>query len=888
MVAHLSDLLERAEAAAALVGRDPARAYRLAADVAVEARAARAWDAAAVALRAAARAASWQGEHTEASRRIREAMAAARRPAGSARLVEVQTTAAHLWFLQGSRSRALRVLDDAGRSARGDQRLKVAAQRAVLLWHMGRHGEAAGLLQQVRDGAGGELRADALVNLGGVLGEQARYDEAEAALRDAARAYEDLELHHDAAAVALHNLAHLYALAGRIPASLEVFDDVERRLDTLGAPVAWLLVGRAQVLLAANLVGEALEAAERATAGLDRRAPLDLRAEAWWRLASARHRQGDAAGAASAAANAARLFQRLRSAPRAAMARRLEVRSMVLVGGPTPVLLARARAIAAELAASGLAADAVEAGVEAIELAAALGRVDAAATERVNVRAGRGRGPALLRARAWYGEAVALAALGDVPKARQALDRGLRLLDDHRASLGSTELRAQASGHGAELAELGVRLAVERGRPADLLRWAERWRAGALWRRPVVPGELAAELAALRWARAERAEADAAGRDVAALLRRESELEATVRRITRQAAGAEGGAPRVVGGVAALDLGCLRAALGGRALVEVVQQGGQLHAVVVAAERCTLHRLGEAALATAEVAALGFALRRLGRPGRQAALDASRASAEHALAELDAMLLGPLARRLGVRDVVVVPTAALHGVPWPSLPTLAGRAVTVVPSSAWWAAGCQAATGSGGTAEKPVRGAGDTVLVAGPGLPGAEKEVRALARRYAGATVLTGSAATATATAKALDGAALAHLACHGRFRADNPLFSSLELADGPLTVYDLESLGGAPQHVVLSACDSGVSATRPGDELLGVLSSLFALGTRLVVASVVPVPDLDTGALMVAFHDALLAGQPPPAALAWAAAAVDPSTPGGFVTRTAFVCFGD
>ena len=38
-----------------------------------------------------------------------------------------------------------------------------------------------------------------------------------------------------------------------------------------------------------------------------------------------------------------------------------------------------------------------------------------------------------------------------------------------------------------------------------------------------------------------------------------------------------------------------------------------------------------------------------------------------------------------------------------------------------------------------------------------------------------------------LGGVALAHLACHGAFRSDNPLFSSLRVADGDLTVYDLE-----------------------------------------------------------------------------------------------------
>ena len=49
-----------------------------------------------------------------------------------------------------------------------------------------------------------------------------------------------------------------------------------------------------------------------------------------------------------------------------------------------------------------------------------------------------------------------------------------------------------------------------------------------------------------------------------------------------------------------------------------------------------------------------------------------------------------------------------------------------------------------------------------------------------------------------------AHLACHGSFRADNPLFSSLLLADGGLTVHDVESLGAGPRELVLSACDSG------------------------------------------------------------------------------------
>ena len=163
----------------------------------------------------------------------------------------------------------------------------------------------------------------------------------------------------------------------------------------------------------------------------------------------------------------------------------------------------------------------------------------------------------------------------------------------------------------------------------------------------------------------------------------------------------------------------------------------------------------------------------------------------------------------------------------------------------------------------------------------------ALALRYPDAEVLAGAGAAVDRVAAALDGATLAHLACHGRFRSDNPMFSCLEVADGPLTVYDLERVRRPPASVVLSACDSGVPATRPGDEILGLLSALLSLGTRAVVASVVPVPDLDTTPLMLALHDRLAAGDGLATALLRARDAVDPATPTGFVARSAFVCFG-
>jgi CHAT domain-containing protein len=134
--------------------------------------------------------------------------------------------------------------------------------------------------------------------------------------------------------------------------------------------------------------------------------------------------------------------------------------------------------------------------------------------------------------------------------------------------------------------------------------------------------------------------------------------------------------------------------------------------------------------------------------------------------------------------------------------------------------------------------------------------VRRLAERYPDAVVLLDGAATSERVLEAMDGAWLVHVAAHGVFRADSPLFSALELDDGPLTVYDLERLRRAPYRVVLSSCDSAVGAPSGADEILGVVSALMALGSAGVVASVVPVDDPGTVPFMLALHERIGQGR--------------------------------
>ncbi|GFJ88407.1 CHAT domain-containing protein [Phytohabitans rumicis] len=154
------------------------------------------------------------------------------------------------------------------------------------------------------------------------------------------------------------------------------------------------------------------------------------------------------------------------------------------------------------------------------------------------------------------------------------------------------------------------------------------------------------------------------------------------------------------------------------------------------------------------------------------------------------------------------------------------------------------------------------IVAAGPHLPGADREARAVAAIH-GASALTGPAATVEAVTAAMDGADLAHLAAHGSAYAHNPLFSSLRFADGPLMVYDLERLARVPHTVVLAACDSGRSVVYPGDELLGLAATFLSLGAAALVASVLPVLDAETAPFMAGFHERLAGGDPPAAALA-------------------------
>ena len=418
-----------------------------------------------------------------------------------------------------------------------------------------------------------------------------------------------------------------------------------------------------------------------------------------------------------------------------------------------------------------------------------------------------------------------------------ACDRGLALLDLHLRTLGATELRTLATANGAELVGMVLRHAVRRGDARLFLKWSERWRATVLRITPVRPSpdsDLVAELAALRHVAA-RLDSAPDSRTAAPMLQRERRrLEVAVRgRVLHTPGAATGNAEPFV-------TADLIEQLGDTDLLELTDVDGQLYAVMVIAGRLRLEHVGPTQAAIHSLGHALFALRREGSGRGSHRLDLAQIGLR-----LEAKLLGDSVRLLRGGPVVVVPTGRLQAVPWSLMPSLRERATAVAPSASAWLRARRAIQPQ----EQRV------VLVGGPRLATGHAEVRHLAKQYPDAAVLSDGGAVAEQVMAAMDGAWLVHMAAHGTFRADSPLFSAIELDDGPLTVYDLERLKQAPYRVVLSSCDSAVGVAVGADELLGLVSALISLGSAGVVASVVPVNDPATVPLMLALHDHLRAG---------------------------------
>jgi tetratricopeptide (TPR) repeat protein len=877
-------LAERASEARRLAELKPAEAVAVATDVIDQARRDRDYVSWAAAEQALGVAALRMEDPDTALRHLRAAVRLGQRSGSAEAAAEARAGLARALNIRGQSRQALRQIEAALAGLTGVARARAQAQRGAILSLLGRIDEAlpdyhAALAAMRR--AGDYVWVEKLLaNRAVIYGYRQEFTAAEHDLREAERLCAEYDLPLPAGYVH-QNLGWISGLRGDAPAALHHFDLAEQRLREHGVPVGEVLADRAELLLSVRLLAEARQTAAEAVREFEQQRRNITLPEARLLLAQADLMDNQPGPALTQARAAMREFGQQGRLRWAALARYTVLRAQVAAGpeaGATPTVRSAERA-ADDLSAAGWARSALQARLLAGELALSQGRPGRAEEQFTAAAQQRRRGPALQRGQAWHAEAQRRWAAGDRRGASSAARTALRVFDEHWTGLGATDLRAHAAGYRADVASFGLRMAFTSGRPGTVLEWAEQGRASLLMHRPVRPPAdpaLAAALLELRATVSEIFRARGAGGSTGALARRQLTLERWIRDYHRRLPAGGSTGPGPARSLARSLSRALPAALGDAALLEFVQLDGVLSVVTVAGGRIRQRRLGPAEQVATLVSRARFALHRLARQQASAAsLDAARVLLADAAAQLDRLLLGPVITETRDRPLVVVPAGALQSLPWPILPSCAGRPVTVTPSAALW-------LGDRADAER----SGPVVVASGPGLPGAEREAAAVAALHQVAPLLSG-AATVDSVAAGLDGARVAHLAAHGRIHPSNPLFTSLTFADGPLTVYDVEQLRRPPEVVVLAACDVGRSAAQAGGELMSLSAAFLALGTRQVVASVVPVPDAETVPLMVAFHRRLAAGTPTVPALAAAQAELGRGDPAAMAAAVRFISIG-
>src|SRR5580692_9068277 len=215
-------------------------------------------------------------------------------------------------------------------------------------------------------------------------------------------------------------------------------------------------------------------------------------------------------------------------------------------------------------------------------------------------------------------------------------------------------------------------------------------------------------------------------------------------------------------------------------------------------------------------------------------------------------LIAPIRHLLNVRHLVFVQHGLLHYVPFHALHDgesyLIDRfSISYAPSASIYAH-CQT---------KAANTAGHSLIFGVPDerTPAIRTEVNALAQILPDAKLFMGDEATEDVLRTYGPRSKSVHIATHGYFRQDNPMFSSIRLGSSQLSLYDMAHLQLPVELVVLSGCATGLNVVTPGDELMGLVRGLLQAGAQSLVLSLWDVNDDSTKEFMVEFYTGLQQG---------------------------------
>lgn len=223
------------------------------------------------------------------------------------------------------------------------------------------------------------------------------------------------------------------------------------------------------------------------------------------------------------------------------------------------------------------------------------------------------------------------------------------------------------------------------------------------------------------------------------------------------------------------------------------------------------------------------------------------------LQKLHEKLLGPIEYLIKDRHLVVVPFRELHYVPFHALYDgekylVEKREVSYAPS----------ATVLQHCLAMPVRKAQKALFLgfADEKIPYVYNEIKSISKLFKNSLTLTKKAANVSDFERNAARFDTIHIACHGNFRIDNPMFSSLKLYNGVVTARDISGLRLNAGLVALSACETGLNKIFAGDELLGLSRGFFAAGASSLLLTLWTVNDKASTDLMLDFYSKLKEGK--------------------------------
>jgi CHAT domain-containing protein len=216
------------------------------------------------------------------------------------------------------------------------------------------------------------------------------------------------------------------------------------------------------------------------------------------------------------------------------------------------------------------------------------------------------------------------------------------------------------------------------------------------------------------------------------------------------------------------------------------------------------------------------------------------------LRELYEEVFAPLRHLIDVRHLVIVPYGPLHSLPFQAL--FDGRqylidrfTVSYAPSASIYAlCDCQ-----------PDKDLGPSLIlgVEDARTPFIREEAQAVAEVVPEPQLFLGCHATERALREHGRRSRLIHIASHGYFRKDSPMFSAIRLADSYVSLYDLYHMNLPAELLTLSGCVTGLSVIAEGDELLGLARGLLFAGARSLLLSLWDVDDQKTAEFMKLFY---------------------------------------